>query len=105
MIIYCDLSSKPEKKDKGSKIACNIWLNFNRGISPKLGSYSVVRFTMYFRRIFVESMKTIHFWKAYGIGNQKNNVSICPESNMAAILHSTKWPPWNRVYGNISARY
>ena len=54
---------------------------------------NIVRFTMYFRRIFVESMKTIHFWKAYGIGNQKNNVSICPESNMAAILHSTKWPP------------
>src|SRR6218665_965760 len=46
-----------------------------------------------FRRIFVESIKTIHFWKAYGIGNQKNNVSICPESNMSAILHFTKWPP------------
>src|SRR6218665_2716000 len=36
---------------------------------------------MYFCRIFVESMKTIHFWKAYGIGNQKDNVSICLESN------------------------
>jgi len=53
----------------------------------------IVRYSMYFRRIFVESMKIIHFWKAYGIGNQKNNVSVCPESNMAAILHSTKWPP------------
>src|SRR6218665_836719 len=30
-------------------------------------------------------MKTIHFWKAYGISNQKNNVAIYFESHMAAI--------------------
>ena len=44
-----------------------------------------------FRGNFLESMKTIHFWKAYSISNQKNNVFIFPESNMAAILHFTKW--------------
>src|SRR6218665_1138344 len=32
-------------------------------------------------------MKTIHFWKAYNISNQKNNVYICSDSDMAAILH------------------
>src|SRR6218665_808998 len=32
-------------------------------------------------------MKTIHFWKAYNTSNQKNNVYICSNSNMAAILH------------------
>src|SRR6218665_96667 len=32
-------------------------------------------------------MKTIHFWKAYNISNQKNNVYICADSDMAAILH------------------
>src|SRR6218665_3309888 len=32
-------------------------------------------------------MKPIHFWKAYNISNQKNNVYICSDSDMAAILH------------------
>jgi len=40
-----------------------------------------------------ESMKTIHFWKAYSISNQKTNVSSCPEAIMAAILHFTTGPP------------
>src|SRR6218665_260231 len=51
-------------------------------------------------------MKTIHFWKAYGISNQINNVAICPESymaicgrKMAAIYdlydrHFVKWRPY-----------
>src|SRR6218665_1055618 len=47
----------------------------------------LVKFTMQFRRNFLESMKTIHFWKAYNIRNQKNNVYICSDSDMAAILH------------------
>src|SRR6218665_1122348 len=47
----------------------------------------LVKFTMYFRRNFLESMKTIHFWKAYNISNQKNNVYICSDVDMAAILH------------------
>src|SRR6218665_850745 len=42
---------------------------------------------MKFRRNFLESMKTIHFLKAYNISNQKNNVYICSDSDMAAILH------------------
>src|SRR6218665_334046 len=32
-------------------------------------------------------MKTIHFWQADNISNQKNNVFICSDSDMAAILH------------------
>src|SRR6218665_1206134 len=32
-------------------------------------------------------MKTIHFWKAYNISNQKSNVYIYSDSDMAAILH------------------
>src|SRR6218665_2012821 len=47
----------------------------------------LVKFTMQFRRNFLESMKTIHFWKAYNIRNQKNYVYICSDSDMAAILH------------------
>jgi len=43
------------------------------------------------RWIFVESMKTIHFWKPYSITIQKNNVSIFPKSYMSAILDFTKW--------------
>ena len=45
----------------------------------------------------MESLKTIRFWKAYSISNQTNTALICPGSNMAAILHFTTWPPWNRV--------
>jgi len=33
-------------------------------------------------------MKTIHFWKAHDISNQKNNVAIYSESHMAAILQN-----------------
>src|SRR6218665_2197433 len=33
-------------------------------------------------------MKTIYFWKAYGIRNKKNNVVIYSESHMAAILQN-----------------
>src|SRR6218665_88338 len=33
-------------------------------------------------------MKTIHFWKAYGISNKINNVTIYSESHMAAILQN-----------------
>jgi len=33
-------------------------------------------------------MKTRHFWKAYGASNHKNNVVICSESHMAAILQN-----------------
>ena len=52
--------------------------------------FVLVRFTMYFRRIFVESMKTIHFWKAYGRGLQlaargpnlaREGQTICPRSS------------------------
>ena|SRR6218665_2414908 len=34
---------------------------------------------------------TIHFWKAYGISNQKNNVFICPRVPYGR--HFTKWLP------------
>jgi len=34
------LSSKSYQIDKGSKMSCNIWLNFNRGINSMLGNYS-----------------------------------------------------------------
>jgi len=59
------------------------------------GLHCSVCLNLKFRRIIVESMKAIQFWKAYGtcISNQTNNVSICPEFNMAAILYFTKWPP------------
>src|SRR6218665_4148044 len=52
-------------------------------------------FRKYHSKIFLETMKTIHIWKAYNISNQKkNNVYISTESNTAAILHLfTKWPP------------
>jgi len=33
-------------------------------------------------------MKTIHFWKAYDISNQKSNVAICPGSHTATILQN-----------------
>src|SRR6218665_1523953 len=33
-------------------------------------------------------MKTIHFWEAYGISNQKNKVAIYSEPHMAAILQN-----------------
>src|SRR6218665_3259396 len=33
-------------------------------------------------------MKTTHFWKVYGISNQKNNVAICPKAYMTAILQN-----------------
>ena len=45
-------------------------------------------------RIFVESTKTIHFWKPYSISNQKNNVSICPDTYTAIILNFAKWLPY-----------
>src|SRR6218665_1735553 len=51
-----------------------------------------------------ESMKTIHFWKAFSISNPKNIVFICLESNMAAMLHFTKWPPLSR-FSLISQRH
>jgi len=38
-------------------------------------------------------MKYTHLWKAYGASNHKNNVAICPESYMVAILHFTIWLP------------
>ena len=53
----------------------------------------IVSFAMYFRWNFVEKVKTLHFWKPYRISNQKNNVSICTETHMAAILDITKWLP------------
>src|SRR6218665_135673 len=52
-------------------------------------------FRLYLSKISLESIKTIHFLKASSISNQKNNALICPESNMATILHFTKWPEFN----------
>jgi len=40
----------------------------------------IVRFIMSkndFRSEFVEISKAIHFWKAYNVRSQKNNVYIC----------------------------
>jgi|SRR6218665_319708 len=34
------------------------------------------------------SMKTIQFFKVYGISNQKNNVANCPKAYMATILQN-----------------
>ena len=51
----------------------------------------------------MESIKTIHFWQPSGISNQKNNVSICPDAYMAAILNFTNWLPYKTVLVNISA--
>ena len=59
--------------------------------------------SMWFRWIFMESIKTIHFWQPSGISNQKNNVSICPDAYMAAILNFTNWLPYKTVFVNISA--
>jgi len=39
------------------------------------------------------AVKSIHFWKPYSVRKQENNVSICPESYIAAILDLTKWLP------------
>src|SRR6218665_1979668 len=89
----------PDYKSNGHK--CMVGRHLTEDVRTTLNI--LVRFTMYFRRIFVESMKTIHFWKAYGIGNKKNNVSICPESNMAAILHY-KMAAMKHVLVTISAR-
>jgi len=46
----------------------------------------IVRFTMYFRSKFLESSKPIHFWNPYSIRFPKNNVGICADTTMAAIL-------------------
>ena len=47
-------------------------------------------FRLYLSKISLESIKTIHFLKAYSISNQQNNFFICPGFNMAAILYFTK---------------
>ena len=40
----------------------------------------------------MESFKTVDIWKVGGVSNQASNVSICPDTYMAAILELT-WRP------------
>ena len=47
-----------------------------------------IGFRQYLSLQITQSMKTTHFWKAYGISNQQINAAICPESYMAAILQN-----------------
>jgi len=44
-------------------------------------------------------MKTIHFWKAYDISNQKKQCCHLPE--VLYGRHFTKWLPWIR-FSSIS---
>jgi len=50
-------------------------------------------------------MKTIHFWNAYGIINQKNNIVICPESYIAAILQICCLETGFRQYLSLQITY
>ena len=51
-----------------------------------LQAANIVRFTMYFRSEFMEISKPSHFWKAWNTRNLRNNVYICAEIRVAAIL-------------------
>ena len=48
----------------------------------------------------MESFKTIHIWKADGISNQENNVSIC--GKFGAAPQNPRWRPICQVSANNS---
>ena len=62
----------------------------------------IVQVTMYFRSYFLESCKTIHFWKLYGLLNPNNNVYIFSKQVVAAVLEIQSGDYFFLIFGYIS---